>query len=105
MAKSGLPAFDAPRSWRKGEKLPKTAGQKAQERREAIEKAVAKRNEERCEATVKRSGKKRRCDMKTGHFGTAHKSRVEADGHVSFVWWDSVTREVWFEDYTEDALF
>lgn len=102
---SEIPAsFTNPSGWRKKKKLPKTAGQKAEERKIAIQKAMAKRNEGRCEAEVTRQGKKRRCDFDKGHFGTTHKSRIEHDGKTSFVWWDTRTREVWFENYEEGKL-
>lgn len=101
---SGLPAFDNPRGWQRGKKLPKTAGEKAAARKKAIEENAKKKNEGRCESEITRAKKKRRCDFQSGHFGTTHKSVVTVDGHTSCVWWDQVSKDVWFEDYDAEKL-
>ena len=102
--RSGLPAFDNPRGWQRGNKLPKTAGQKAEERKKAIEQAVKAKNEKRCDSEITRNKRKRRCDFDKGHFGTTHKSVVTVDGKTSCVYWDTRTKELWFEDYEEGKL-
>lgn len=104
LKRSGLPAFDTPRTWRKAAKLPKTAGEKAADRKKAIEQAVKRKNEGRCDSEITRNKRKRRCDFAKGHFGSTHKSVVTVEDHTSCVWWDSTTKELWFEDYEERKL-